>query len=262
MLSYQHGFHAGNRADMLKHAVLHAMLRDIARAGRPILHVETHAGRARYDLTGPQASKTGEAKDGVLSALAMASPPVPIEPWLRLARDAGPENYPGSPALAAMHLAERDRLILFEKHPAEFEALKSQFADDRRVQVKKEDGYSGALRLLPRRGEQMIVFSDPSYETLDDMEALAEWTPRALERWPNAVVIVWLPLFKDEREVAFGQFLAQLEDGIVAGARWPAESDKDSALIGSAMMAYRVSRPAQTEAARIAHALDELWQTA
>ncbi len=258
MLSYQHGFHAGNRADMLKHAVLDAILRDLSAGGKSILHLETHAGRGRYDLTGPQASKTGEASEGVLSQWDAHTPP-PLSVWMDRVRAEGQENYPGSPALAGLHLGERDRIILFEKHPAEFEALKSVFAGDRRVQIHKEDGYAGALRLTPRRGEQMIVFCDPSYETLTDMEQLAEWTPRALEKWPDALVVLWLPLFKDERELEFGQFLADLEDGVIAGARWPAPEAKDTALEGSAIVAYRVPKRVRREASDIAGALQALW---
>ena len=69
MLSYQHGFHAGNRADVLKHAVLHTILSAVAKQSPNCLYVETHSGRGRYDLNGAQATKGGEALDGVLSLL-------------------------------------------------------------------------------------------------------------------------------------------------------------------------------------------------
>lgn len=259
MLSYQHGFHAGNRADVLKHAVLDLLLRDLAAAGKPVLHVETHSGRGVYDLTGAQAAKTGEAREGVIDLLA-ADPPLPaLSDWLAHVRAAGETAYPGSPRLAADRLGDHGRLILFEKHPAEHDALSAAFAGDRCVQVKKADGYSGALKLQARRGEQMLVFSDPSYETMADMEALAEWTPRALARWPDAVVAVWLPLFKDEREAEFGAFLADLERGIVAGAHWPAPDDKDTALQGSAMIIFRASKAVSKGAAEIAAQLEALW---
>jgi len=74
MLSYQHGFHAGNRADVLKHAVLDLVLRDVAKGPRPVLYVETHSGRGRYDLTGPQARKGGEADTGILALLKGKAP--------------------------------------------------------------------------------------------------------------------------------------------------------------------------------------------
>ncbi|MEM7766380.1 MAG: 23S rRNA (adenine(2030)-N(6))-methyltransferase RlmJ [Pseudomonadota bacterium] len=258
MLSYQHGFHAGNKADVLKHAVLDTLLRHIADAGKPALHVETHAGRARYDLAGEQASKTGEAADGVVALLETGTPR-PLRPWARLVEDQTLNAYPGSPALARLRLGDAGRLILFEKHPAEHAALCAAFDGDRGVQIKKADGYSGALKLQPRRGETMIVFSDPSYETIKDMDELAEWTPRALARWPDAMVVLWLPLFKDEREAEFGAYLAELEDGVVAGARWPAPDDRDTALSGSAIVAYRVPKPVREAATSIASTLNSVW---
>lgn len=262
MLSYQHGFHAGNRADVLKHAVLDEVLRAAAAAGGAVLHVETHAGRADYDLESPAAQRTGEARAGIL-ALAAAHragrAPRQLKPWLDLLAPRLPSAYPGSPRLARLRLGEAGRLVLFELHPAEHEALSAAFAGDTAVRVQKADGYAGALRLSPRRGERMIVFADPSYETLADMERLAEWTPRALARWPRAQIVLWLPLFRDEREAEFGAFLAGLEDGVVAGARWPAEQDKDTALIGSAIIAYRVSAPVREAASAIASTLQSLW---
>lgn len=260
MLSYQHGYHAGNRADVLKHAVLDVLLRHLAETGRPVLHVETHAGHGAYDLTGPQARKTAEAEAGALALLASKAPPAPLVPWLDHVRRCGKRRYPGSPLLAGQRLGDQARLVLFEKHPAEFDALRKTFEGDGRAQIKKEDGYSGALRLAPRRSETLHVFADPSYETMADMEALAEWVPRALSRWPHAWITVWLPLFKDEREAEFGAFLAGLEDGIVAGARWRAEPDKDTALEGSAIIAYRVPKTVRRQASEIAVALEALWQ--
>lgn len=259
MLSYQHGFHAGNRADVLKHAVLDALLRHAGALGKPVLHMETHSGRGRYNLRGEQASKTGEADEGVVALLGAAPWPKPLRPWLSLVETETLERYPGSPALARLRLGDDGRLILFEKHPTEFDVLSKYHADDRAVQVKKADGYSGSLKVQPRKGEAQIVFSDPSYETIRDMDELAEWTPKALTRWPAAMVVLWLPLFKDEREAEFGAYLSELEDGVIAGARWPSPVDKDTALSGSAIVAYRVPQAVRAEALSIASTLNSVW---
>lgn len=108
----------------------------------------------------------------------------------------------------------------------------------------------------------MTLFIDPSYETLRDMDELADWAPRALARWPEATVILWLPLFKDEREAAFGAYLSDLADGIIVGARWVPDTDKDTALLGSAIVAYRVSPAGAEEAAKIASTLQSYWSQA
>ncbi|MEO0981844.1 MAG: 23S rRNA (adenine(2030)-N(6))-methyltransferase RlmJ [Pseudomonadota bacterium] len=258
MLSYQHAFHAGNRADVLKHAAAHALWSDLAQAGDPVLHVETHAGRGVYDLEGAEARKTGEAADGALRLLSGDAPRL-LRPWLSHIAEAGPGAYPGSPVLAAKLLGETARLVLFERHPAEFDALNSVFAGDDRVQIKKADGYAGAMRLTPRRGERMSVFVDPSYETERDIDALADWTPRALRRWPDALIVLWLPLFKDGREQDAGAYLAELGDGVIAGARWPNDEETETSLEGSAIIAYRASPSAGDRIAEIAAALTSYW---
>lgn len=257
MLSYQHGFHAGNRADVLKHAVLDVFLRDATAGSAPVFYTETHAGRGVYDLKSPEARKTGEADEGVIDLLNNA--PNTVKPWLDLVREDGVKAYPGSPALAAKRLRDKDRMVFFELHPTENKALNTALRNDDRIQIRKSDGYAGALKLAPRRGERMIVFVDPSYETLRDMDAMAEWTPRALRRWPKAQIILWLPLFRDERETDFGAYLASLEEGVVAGARWKADPTDETALAGSAIVAYRVSESTADKAASIGAALQGHW---
>lgn len=258
MLSYQHGYHAGNRADVLKHAVLHALLSANPSGSKRSLYVETHSGRGVYDLTGKQATKGGEAVDGILPMLD-SKVPSPLRPWTDFVRQRGVKAYPGSPALAQSLLEPDDRIILFEKHPAEYEALSAAMTGDPRVQVKKADGYSSALKLAPRGNEHLICFVDPSYETQRDIDALALWTPRALKRWPTATLILWLPLFLDGRETEFGEFLTTLDDCIVAGARWPTDPAKETALEGSAIVAYRAPEAVRDTCLQIADSLNNWW---
>ncbi|MEL6692172.1 MAG: 23S rRNA (adenine(2030)-N(6))-methyltransferase RlmJ [Pseudomonadota bacterium] len=260
MLSYQHGFHAGNQADVLKHAILHAVLTAKAEANDPLLYVETHAARGFYDLHGAQSKKTAEAERGVLAMPKAKQAPNALQPWLRHVQSKGPGSYPGSPALATQLLGEAARIVLFELHPAEHKALSQALRKDERVQIRKEDGYRGALRLQPRRGEQMLIMLDPSYETDADMDALANWVPRAMRKWPKAEFLIWLPLFADGREEDFGAFLSSLDEGFVAGSRWDRESDDPSALEGSAMIGLRIGGAAARKSFAISAELDKLWR--
>lgn len=261
MLSYQHGFHAGNQADVLKHAILHAALAAKAEANEPLLYVETHAARGFYDLQGEQAKKTAEAERGVLAMPKAKYAASALQPWLTHVQSKGPGSYPGSPALATQLLGDAARIVLFELHPAEHKALSQALRKDERVQIRKEDGYRGALRLQPRRGERMLVMLDPSYETDADMDALANWVPRAMRKWPKAEFLIWLPLFADGREEEFGAFLSSLDEGFVAGSRWDRNSDDPSALEGSAMIGLRIGGAAARKSFAIAAELDKLWRS-
>ncbi len=244
---------------MFKHAVLFSVLQTAARSQESWLYIETHAAAGEYDLTGPQARKTGEHNDGITSLLKADSSSEAMADWLQFVRASQLSAYPGSPRIAQHCLRDRDRMIFFEKHPAEFEKLKQNIASDQRARPLKEDGYQGALKLQPRRGERLMVFLDPSYETERDMDALANWLPRALKRWPSATFLVWMPLFRDERELDFGQFVASLDYGFVAGTRWPDFSTKESALEGSAMIGLRTTPAMARPAYEIAETLEALW---
>ncbi len=258
MLSYQHGYHAGNRADVLKHAVLDTLLRAVATPPRPLLYVETHAGRGRYDLMGAQARKRGESDDGVL-ALMKGKTPQTLSDWMGIIKARGDRDYPGSPVLAQTHLPASARMILFELHPQENVALTEAMAGDDRVRIQKADGYTGALKLSPRAGEQIVALIDPSYETHRDIEALALWTPKALKRWPGGMLILWLPLFRDGREAEFGEYLASLGDAMIVGARWPVATGTESAIEGSAIVAFGAPEEARVKSKAIASSLEHYW---
>ncbi|WP_213271656.1 23S rRNA (adenine(2030)-N(6))-methyltransferase RlmJ [Hyphomonas sp.] len=258
MLSYQHGFHAGNRADVLKHGVLDTLLKAAAAGPRPLFYVETHSGRGRYDLTNAQARKRGESDDGVI-ALMKGKAPSPLSGWMDLVNARGMKDYPGSPALAQALLPKSARMVLFELHPQENAALTEAMRGDDRIRIQKADGYTGALKLAPRGGEQLVVLVDPSYETQRDIEALALWTPKALKRWPGALLILWLPLFRDGREAEFGEYLATLGDAMIFGARWPVATGTESSIEGSAMVAFGAPPEARAPCEAIATSLENYW---
>ena len=91
MLSYQHAYHAGNAADVHKHAMLAWALAYLTQKPKPLTYIETHAGRAIYDLDGPEARKTNEAAAGIKRA----EPLFPADhPYLRARAAARPRPGP------------------------------------------------------------------------------------------------------------------------------------------------------------------------
>jgi 23S rRNA (adenine2030-N6)-methyltransferase len=121
MLSYQHGYHAGNMADVHKHGMLAWMLDYMIRKDKPLTYMETHAGRGLYDVTDDMALKTGEAAQGIAIARKWFAADHPYARALdKVAADHGPNAYPGSPLVAAHVLRPTDPLFLTELHPQEF----------------------------------------------------------------------------------------------------------------------------------------------
>ncbi len=257
MLSYQHGYHAGNRVDVLKHSILEALL---AAAPPRTLYVETHAGRGVYDLHGPEARKLGEAADGVL-AFQKGKTPVEFEPWLARISKHLPHAYPGSPALALDVLSADARAVFFELHPAEHAALEAALGKDVRVQIKKTDGFAGSLTLHPRSGEQIICLVDPSYETKSDTAALDDWLPTALRRWPQAQVAIWVPLYRDGREADLLDWLAEAPNSVCVTACWPNKPNQWSSLCGTAMVLIGAPKSVCEKAVDLSVVSEVFWRS-
>src|SRR5262245_20632616 len=130
-MNYRHAFHAGNFADVVKHAVLARILLHLRSKPAAFRVIDTHAGRGRYDLAGPEASRTGEWRDGIGRVAAAGLAPERLAP-ARLAPDVAElmapyldvvarlnggrqlSVYPGSCEIARAHLRPQDRLVACE----------------------------------------------------------------------------------------------------------------------------------------------------
>src|SRR5262249_6272531 len=120
-MNYRHAYHAGNFADVMKHAVLCRVLMHLREKPAAFRVIDTHAGAGLYDLGGVEAGKTLEWRDGIgcLIAASLAAPAQALlKPYLDAVaafNPAGPLNlYPGSPALVQALLRPQDRLIACE----------------------------------------------------------------------------------------------------------------------------------------------------
>jgi 23S rRNA (adenine2030-N6)-methyltransferase len=206
-MNYRHAFHAGNFADVLKHAVLVALLRALIRKDAPLACVDTHAGAGRYDLGGPEAAKTGEHAAGIGRLLAAPRLPALLRDYLAVVRGDAAEgaplrDYPGSPLIAARLLRPADRLLLCELQDAECAALRLAFAVDPRVAVHQRDGYAALNALLPPRERRGLVLVDPPFEAQDhEFRAIEAALDGAIRRFPQGVYAVWYPI-KLRRHVA------------------------------------------------------------
>ena len=203
MLSYQHAYHAGSPADLHKHVALAELLTLLTRKQRPISYLESHAGRAVYDLAGPEALKTGEAARGIgrMSDKAFASEG---SFWnaLRWCRSRhGPNSYPGSAMIAQSLLRAQDRIALCELHPAEFAALKDGLTGPG-IAIHRRDGHEGLPGLCPPNPRRGLALIDPSYEIKDEYVRTAETALTTLRKWPEGVVMVWYPILPEARHTA------------------------------------------------------------
>ncbi len=206
-MNYRHAYHAGNFADVVKHAVLTLLLRAIAAKHRPFCCLDSHAGIGRYDLSGPEASKTGEWREGIGRLMAAPDPPPLARPYLDLVRQfnpglAGghPRTYPGSPRLARALLRPGDRLLLAELHPTDSATLRAEFRGDEQVAVHHRDGYEALKALVPPIERRGLALVDPPFEAEDEFRRMVRGVAAAHRRWPTGVYALWYPV-KDRAPV-------------------------------------------------------------
>ncbi len=203
MLSYQHGFHAGNFADVLKHVILVRALQYLTRKDKPLFYLDTHAAAGAYALDSEAAIKTGEYRDGIGRLWELPDLPPPLAEYVRLVRLCnGPgalRRYPGSPWFARQLLRQTDRLTLCELHVNEYAALKRRMAGDRRIKVVREDGFKSAITLLPPREKRGLILLDPPYEIKHDYELVVQTLVNAHRRFAQGVYALWYPVVERQR---------------------------------------------------------------
>ena len=204
-MNYRHAFHAGNFADVVKHAVLALLLERLGGKPAPWFMLDTHAGLGRYDLDSVSAGRTGEAVGGIgrlAAALAGTVPRPELAAYVGavaamnpdLAPGAAPRWYPGSPRLARALMRPGDRLVLAEAHPDDVRVLRREFAGDPQVQVHHRDGWAALKAFLPPPERRGLVLIDPPYEDPGEAERLVDGLAAAHRRWPTGQFALWYPV--------------------------------------------------------------------
>ena len=194
MLSYQHHFHAGNLADVHKHAMLCAMLSYLVQKDKPLSYMETHSGRGLYDLGADEALKTGEAAAGVLQVEHKFPSDHPYLHRLAEARaQFGPMAYPGSPLFAALSLRDTDTMHLAELHPGEVKHLRANMMQWG-AHIYDAEGFSIAHALCPPTPRRGLMLIDPSYEVKADYETIPKTIGQLHRKWNVGVISLWYPI--------------------------------------------------------------------
>jgi len=203
MLSYRHGFHAGNFADVLKHTVLVHTLEYMTQKDKPLRIIDTHAGAGVYKLNGPQAQKNREFDNGISHLWSSEQTPAAIARLVDLVRKVNDgkqlQLYPGSPLIAQTLMRPIDRLFLHELHPADFQFLRDCMRDDKRIKVEHDDGFAALQALLPPPDRRALVLLDPSYEVKSDYQLLIKQLLLAHKRFSTGTYAIWYPVVLRQR---------------------------------------------------------------
>lgn len=211
-MNYRHHFHAGNFADVMKHALLTQLLLALQKKEKGFFYLDTHAGRGRYDLraaaTGTSLARVPEWPEGIGRLWQRQDLPPLLQEYARLVaefdrnsgnRETSPQFYPGSPHLARLVLRLQDRMTVCELHPEDAAALRDEFAIDSRVTVREMDGYVALRGMLPPLERRALVLIDPPFESPREFAHIAAAVERGLERFRTGVYAIWYPITERAR---------------------------------------------------------------
>lgn len=233
MLSYQHSYHAGNHADILKHLVLCFVLGSLKKKDKPFTYFDTHSGSGLYDLFDNRSCKTGEAERGIKRLFEHKNDFLSdsfkdeisgshhlVSDYLSLTASYLSQNvYPGSPEIARALLRKEDFLVLSELHPREIENLRENLqknpfskAECENIQIHHRNGFEMLNALTPPKIKRGAVLIDPSYEESADYTDVAKTICAVNKKWQNGIIMLWYPLLA-HRQTEINQMLSAIEDG-------------------------------------------------
>lgn len=243
-MNYRHIYHAGNFADVLKHAVLALVIRYMQNKDKAFRIVDTHAGIGLYDLTSEEAQKTGEWRDGIgrlLDAELPEKAAALLEPYLSAVRSLNPQggvrHYPGSPRLARLLMRPQDRLSAIELHPEDCRRLARLFEGDFQVRVTELDGWLALGAHLPPKEKRGVVLVDPPFEEDGEYERLADGLARGYRRFSGGTYCLWYPIKKGAPVREFHAALQALEIPKMLCAELVVRSDRETTgLTGSGLV--------------------------
>ncbi|MEI3853339.1 MULTISPECIES: 23S rRNA (adenine(2030)-N(6))-methyltransferase RlmJ [Ensifer] len=243
-MNYRHIYHAGNFADVLKHAVLARLVTYLQQKEKAFRVLDTHAGIGLYDLSSEEAQKTGEWRDGIGRLLEGDLPTeiaAILAPYLESVRTLNPGAeltlYPGSPKLARMLFRPQDRLSAMELHPDDYETLHRLFDGDFQSRITELDGWLALGAHLPPKEKRGLILVDPPFEKEGEYERLADGLARAYRRFAGGTYCLWYPLKQGAPIKAFHEALKALEIPKMLCAELSVRSDRETTgLSGSGLI--------------------------
>ncbi len=209
MLSYRHGFHAGNHADVLKHIVLCLILRHLKQKEKPFTYIDTHAGAGAYALHNEWSEKTGEYLKGIAKVINSPKIKELVPEYFSVIKKINENKntlnyYPGSPFIAAELSRPNDSLELIELHPTEYENLHYNMYHYKNAHVHHRDAVEGLNGILPPKIRRGLVLIDPSYEMPEDYRNTIKMVKKALTKFPEATYAIWYPVLGKAIDESYG----------------------------------------------------------
>ena len=203
-MNYQHAYHAGNFADVVKHILLVQLLNQMSQKNKPYYVLDAYGGRGLYSLSSVEARKTGEAKGGIEALLQADTEKAPqaVKDYIdgiKQAKKTYDKNvYPGSPWWIADHIAKHPDVGIrgeaFEAKANEYDALNYQVYQ-LPIGIHHRDAYEGIPAVVPPKERRGLIMLDPPYEQEHkDFTQLVDLLVHTYNKWPQGVYALWFPI--------------------------------------------------------------------
>lgn len=198
MLSYKHGFHAGNHSDVLKHICLIYFIKSIKKSYNSIVYLDTHSGGGLYNLKHDYMKKNKEYLSGISKIIDFTTEDPYIRLYLKTIRNINNSKtikfYPGSPKISDFLMDNNDELYFCELHNNECNELKKNFIKCSNIKISNKDGFLFFKNKKFKKEKKGIILIDPSYEIKDDYQKVITFVNKNYIQFENKIVLIWYPV--------------------------------------------------------------------
>ncbi len=127
--------------------------------------------------------------------------------------------------------------MFFETQRDEASHLRKSLEGAARTRVESSDGFAGLRALLPPPERRGCVLIDPPFEERADYTRVHDAAVDALQRFPGAVLVLWVPVkLRADFDIWFAALCRALDRPTLASLLWVHPTDSRAALNGSALV--------------------------
>ena len=244
MLSYKHGYHAGNEADVLKHICLIQAYKSIKKHNKSITYVDTHSGSGIYKFASDYMSKNKEYTRGINKFENYKFDNQSINYYLKVLRNINNSKkllfYPGSP-LIMNHLTDNlDKLLFYELHNNEFNLLRKNLSKNLNAKIFNEDGFIFLDKI--NANSKKLALIDPSYEIKDDFNKVLSTLTILNAKFENLTAIIWYPVLNIEKNDLFIENVRKIGSNRITRIELPLKQyDEEVGMKGSGIILFNGS---------------------
>ena len=242
MLSYKHGYHAGNQADVLKHICLIQAYKSLKKHHNSISYIDTHAGSGNYNFKSDYMSKNKEYENGISKLENYKYENQSIKYYLKVLRNINNSKkltfYPGSPSIMSYMSDNSDKLSFYELHNNEFELLRKNLSKQMNSKIFKKNGFEFTSHKI-NQNEKTLVLIDPSYEIKDDYDKVINTLKKLDTSYDNLTAIIWYPVLNIENNDIFIDNIRRLGSNRITRIELPLKKyNEETEMKGSGIILF------------------------